>query len=294
MIKRNLKLTLVIGTGLVALTFGSCNNNTATTEKTETTVDTTVTDTKRIDSLTPQKKDAIEYKFATTEANLPAPFEVVNDIASYQAEYKKGLLNSSANADYYVTTYKKAVNMGVYGIDLAYVNFYGQNQEMLHYFTTIQKIAKDLSFDKVFDQFSERFKTNADQKDSVISIVDNVFDKTDAYLKKNQNYLVASHILAGALIEINYLSLNLLKETKRTPENEPVFEKVYKENLYIYHLIKLFEEYTDKDSKDLLARLKAYRTAYDETIKSPADLTPENIGKMSKLITDIRNGLTKK
>lgn len=293
MIALNSKSISALGICAAAVIFSSCSNNT-TTEQKEVKTDTTVTDTKRIDSLTTTKKSAIEFKFATTEANLPAPFEIVNDITSYKADFKKELLNPYTNADNYVTSYKRAVNMGVYGMDLAYVNAYGQNQEMLHYFVTIQKIAKELNFDKVFDQFSERFKTNSGNKDSVIVIVDNVFDRTDAYLKKNENYLAASHILAGALIEINYLSLNLLKTVQRTADNEAIFDKVYKENLYIYHVINLFEEYTDKDSKALLANLKAYKASYNEIIKSAADLTPANIDKAVVLIGKVRSDIVKK
>jgi len=254
----------------------------------------TVAATPKMDSAAVQKKERIEFKFATAEANLPAPFEVVKDVTGYHAAYKSDLLNPTSNADYYLTSFKKEVNMGIYGIDLAYVNFYGQNQELLHYFVTIQKIAKELNFDKVFDDYANRFKNNSGNKDSVVKIVDNVFESSDAYLKKNDKTMSAGHILAGALIEINYLSLNLLKDTKKSPETQPFFDKVYQENLYIYHLIKLLEEYTDADSKALLASLKEYRTAYDAQIKSAADLTAANIDKVSTLMGNIRNGLVKK
>jgi hypothetical protein len=271
---------------------GSCQGNSG--DKTGGSKDSTSSVPAKADSAVSQKKENIAFKFATAEANLPAPFEVVKDITGYQAPYKADLLNPTGNADFYITSFKKEVNMGIYGIDLAYVNFYGQNQELLHYFVTIQKIAKELNFDKVFDDYSARFKSNSGNKDSVVSIVDNVFESSDAYLKKNDKFLPASHIMAGALIEINYLSLNLLKETKRTPDNGKFFDKVYQENLYIYHLIKLLEEYTDADSKALLAGLKDYRTAYDAKIKSAADLTPENISTVTDLIGKLRNGLTKK
>jgi hypothetical protein len=276
--------------GAVLMT--SCQNGSG--DKAAGSADSTKKDTVKTDAATTQKKEAIEFKFATAEANLPAPFEVVKDITGYQAAYKPELLNPVASVDFYVTPFKKEVNMGIYGIDLAYVNFYGQNQELLHYFVTIQKLAKELNFDKVFDDFSNRFKTNSGNKDSVVKIVDNVFEQSDAYLKKNDKFLSASHIMAGALIEINYLSLNLLKDTKKTDANAKFFDKVYQENLYIYHLIKLLEEYTDADSKALLASLKTYRKEYDDNIKSAADLTPEKITKVCGMISGIRAGLIKK
>jgi hypothetical protein len=145
----------------------------------------------------------------------------------------------------------------------------------------------------VFDQFADRFKANSSNKDSVIGIVDNVYKETDDYLKKNDRFLAASHILAGALIELNYLSLNLIKDVPQTEANGKLFEKVYIENLYIYHLMKLYEEFKDKDSQSLLADMKAYSKSYSEIIKGAKDMTPANVNKAVSLITDLRNKLVK-
>jgi hypothetical protein len=289
--KEKLLFASIISFALALAAFSSCNNNAG--EKKTTATDSTINDTKQVDSLTAGKKTAIEFKFATVEANFPSPFEIVNDLHTYQAPFNGSLLNPSANADKYISTFKKEVNLGVYGIDMAYINFYGKNQDMVNYFSTIMKMAKDLNMEKTFDEYAERFKANSGNHDSVISIVDKVFDQGDKYLKKNERFVSASHILAGALIELNYLSLNLIKDIKRTPENGAFFDKVYNENVYFYHLIKLYEEYTDKDSKALLADLKTYSAAYNGMIKSSADLTEPNISKAITLVDDIRNKLVK-
>jgi|GEM_PF-1018621 len=269
----------------------SCGNSGSDSKKTD--IDTVSVDTKKADSLNKAKQKAIAFKFQTTEANLPAPFEVINDVAGFQANFNKDLINPYNNVDKYVSSYKKAVNLGIYGIDLAYVNFYGQNQDMLHYFGSIQKLSKDLNFDNVFNTFADRFKNNSGNKDSVIHLADDAFSQTDDYLRKSDKILVSSHIMAGALIELNYLSLNLLKNTTKTAANDTFYEKIYNEKLYIYHLTNLFKEYTDADSKKLYAALDNYRTEYDNLVKSPADLTPENINKTLKLVEAIRNDLVK-
>ncbi len=289
MIKVNPALASIVCVTLACSVVSSCNNSGG--EKATGVADTALSDAKRIDSLTSQKKKDIDFKFATLEANLPSPFDVVNDLYNYKAAFKKELLNPTGNAEKYVTAYKKETNFGVYGVDLAYINFYGQNQEMLSYYSTIQKLAQDLNLASVFDVYAERFKANSNNHDSVVAIVDNVFTATDAFLNKNDKYLVASHVIAGSIIEVNYLSLNLLKDIKRTPDNDKFFVKVFNENLALYHLINLFEKYTDKDSQALLAAMKDYRKSYDEVIKSAADLTPDNIDKAVKLINTLRNKL---
>jgi len=281
--------TTIILTGLTISIFSSCNSGGNSNKVAN--VDSLLSDSNRIDSLNDDKKSSIEFKFAMTEANLPSPFEIVNDIYSYNAPFKVELLNPSKNVGNYISSFKKEVNYGVYNIDLSYINFYGQNQELLNYYSAAKKLAKDLNINQAFDQFANRFSQNSSNKDSVIALVDHAFAETDNYLKKNERYLAASHVLAGALIEINYLSLNLLKDIPKTAENERIYDKVYNQKLYIYHLINLYKEYTDKESMELMKSLESLKKSYDEIVKSKDDLTPENIDKTISLFKVIRDKL---
>ena len=291
MMKVKSTLVTVAAVGLILTAFNSCKNG--ATEQSTAKTDSAMSDTKRIDSLDTKKKSNIEFKFFTLEANLPAPFSIVNDIYSFNVAYKGDLLNPPANLSKYTSTFKKEVNYGVYGLDLGYISFYGHNQDLLDFYGSTKTLAEQLNVSKVFDQFADRFKANSSNKDSVIGIVDNVYKETDDYLKKNDRFLAASHILAGALIELNYLSLNLVKDVKQTNENAKLFDKIYTENLYIYHLMKLFEEFKDKDSQELLKDMKAYAKSYSEIIKTPAEMTPENVNKAIGLINNLRNKLVK-
>ncbi len=280
---------ILCSTGLV-LMCTSCNNN---SEKESAEKAVALSDSTRIDSLSSDKKQLIDFKFSTAVINLPSPFEVVNDLYFYKAPFNNELLNKSDNSEKYLVNFKKEVNFGILGIDLAYINFYNQNQQTVEYFNAVQGLAKELNIENVFNQFADRYKTNSDNHDSLVSIVDNIFNETDAYLKKNDRYLVASNIMAGAIIEVNYLSLNLIKSMPRTAENEKLFEKVYNENGGIYHLISLYEEFTDKDSKALLLSMKEYKKGYDGLITSTSDLTPEKIEKAIVLISKLRGSLVK-
>lgn len=205
--------------------------------------------------------------------------------------FREELLNDYNKAGNYLTAYKQEVNFGVYGIDLAYINYYGNNQTLLNYYLVTKKLSEKLNIQQAFSQFSNRFLKNSSDKDSVIALVDMAFNETDMYLKKNERYLSASHVLAGALVEMNYLSLNLLKGMENNDANKPLFEKVYNEKLYIYHLAKLFEEYTDKDSKELLKSLTEFKTYYDGIIKSADDYTPSNLDLAISHLNVIRKKL---
>ncbi len=276
---------------VVTMTFLSSACKNPPTEQEQNAKEAALSDSMRIDSLSQEKKELIDFKFFTSLANLPSPFEVINDLSKYKAPFKEELLNPAGNTEKYLLSFKKEINFGVLGVDLAYINFYNQNQKTVKYFLAVQGLAKDLNFENVFNQYADRYQSNSDNQDSLVSIVDNIFNETDAYLRKNDRYLVASHIMAGAIIEVNYLSLNLLNDIPKSAENSALYEKIYNENLGIFHLINLYEEYTDKDSKALHASMKAYKKSYDAIIKSPEDLTPENIEKAKILIGQLRSTL---
>ncbi len=276
---------------LSMILYTSCSNPTKD-HATEANT-TSLSDSSRIDSLSADKKQLIDFKFSTAVINLPSPFEVVNDLFVYKAPFKSELLNPSTNSEKYLVSFKKEINFGILGVDLSYINFYNQNQETVAYFNAVQGIAKDLNIENVFNEFADRYKSNADNHDSLVAIVDNIFNQTDAYLKKNDRYLVASNVMAGAIIEVNYLSLNLIKDMPKTPENAKLFEKVYNENSGIFHLISLYEEYTDKDSKALLASMKEYKKGYEGIISAANDLTPEKIEKAVVMIDKLRGNLIK-
>ena len=211
----------------IIIALASCAGN--SNETNVNPQDTVLTDSKRIDSLDCSKKELIKFKFSVAEANLPSPFEVVNDIYSYKVNFKPEILNPYSNIDKYQTAYKKAVNYGVYGIDLAYTNFYGQNQALLNYYIATKKLAEGLNIEETFNEFANSFNKNSSNKDSIVQIVDKAYNETDAYLKKNERYLAASHVLAGVLIEVNFISLSLLQDMKQDTSNEKLFEKIFVE-----------------------------------------------------------------
>jgi hypothetical protein len=285
--KISLKVTLAIMLAGTTL-FTSCQSgNPGDTSGSGT--DTTAAETR--DSLSAEQAEQIGFKFSIAYANLPSPFNIVDDLYRYNAPYKKELLNPAGNASKYVKDFSREVNLGVYGIDLAYVNFYGKGQAETDLFRVVQDFSKELEIEEATNAYIQRYKDNSDNHDSLVLILDNAFYDVDSYLRKSERYRSAGNIMAGSVIEVCYLSMNLLKEIPRNEKNGVFFEKVYNENLGIYHVIKLLEEFTDQDSKKLLAGMKEYKSGYDSLIHSADDLTPENLEKAVVMIDKLRNSL---
>jgi len=94
-------------------------------------------------------------------------------------------------------------------------------------------------------------------------------------------------------MEVQYLSVELLKNETRSKANAEIFEKVYNGKLYIDNLVSLFSDLTKYPSSSaLLAQLKTIKAVFDQ-IKSSDELDKANMQKLSAVIAPVRNDLIK-
>lgn len=245
------------------------------------------------DSATQKAEEMLDFKFFYTLANLPSPMDMINAIYQNKVPFNKDLLNPSNNSSNYSSGFKKAINYGIYGIDMAYAAFYGQNQDLLDYYSTSKKMAAKLNVQETFDMFTSSFMDNEQNKDSLVKIIDRAYSETDNYLRSNRRIEVASHVLAGSIIEALYLSVELMKNDNRTSANANLFDKIYNEKLYLENLISLFSDLTKyPSSAKLLVQLKSIKKVFDE-IKSSEELNKTNMALLSQAIVPVRNDLVK-
>lgn len=245
------------------------------------------------DTLSGEKKELVEFKLFYTLANLPSPLELINSIYQCQLPFNSDLLNAAANESKYTSAFKKAVNYGIYGADMAYAAFYGENQDLINSYMVAKKMAGRLNISETFDRFTAEFQNNQSNKDSMITIIDRAYSETDSYLRNNNRAMAAAQTLAGAILEVQYITLEVMQKETPNEKNKVVFENIYKQKLYLDNLIGLFEELkADKDCAQLLNSLKEQKTTFD-AISTVNDLTTENLGKLTAAVGKTRNGLVK-
>jgi len=282
--KKPLLIFSLFATGILF----SCSTN-KTDQPTEELMDTAMAEPQ--DSASVAARELLDFKFFYTIANLPSPMEIINAIYQHEVPFNKDLLNPAAAEGKYNTAYKKAVNYGVYGIDMAYAAFYGQNQDLLEYYASTRKLSEKLGIQETFDNFTTSFRENADDRDSLIKMIDRAYAETDAFLKTNKRLEVAAHVLAGTIIEVQYLSIELMKGRERVKENEEIFEKIYNQKLYVDNLVNLFAELKKIPSSAALhVQLEELKATYD-SIKTPQDLDKANLEKLSAAVKKVRDGM---
>lgn len=281
-----MKKTTLFSIALAVISFVSCTSSGPSEEQAMNDSLTSMPDT-----LSGEKKELVEFKLFYTIANLPSPVELISDIRKIEVPFNGELMNSSDNEVKYTTAFKKSVNFGVYGVDLAYSAFYGQNQDLISSYLTTKKMAERMSILETFETYTADFEKNQSNSDSLVKMIDNAYTEIDSYLRKNNRSMSASQTLAGAIIEAEYLCVELMKNEVQNDKNRMVFEKIFNQKLYLDNLISLFTELkADKDCAKFLNELKVQRAFFD-AIPTAADLTPENMTKLSAAVTRTRNSL---
>jgi hypothetical protein len=232
-----------------------------------------------------------DYKFFYALANLPSPLQIINTLYGTSVAYNKALLNPDANAEKYMTSYKKSINYGIYGMDLAYIANYGKNQDLLDYYLTTKKLAVELGVQESFEQFSKRFNENQTNRDSLIRLIDMAYSETDKVMKSNERLQSSSQVLAGAFVESIYLALMLLKDSEGCDPCKQVFNSIYEQKGTLQNLVSLFREFhKDKESSQLLSDLETVKTMF-ETINDPSQMNKQTLNWLATEFAKVRSNM---
>ncbi len=195
--------------------------------------------------------------------NMYLPPQMANIFEQTGANYNPSLLNQSDNFARYQDPHKIAINLGIYGVDMNYARMFNQASMTAKYFLTIQMMTKKLGIPASYyedllngiDQFSAN-------KDSLVRIAGEVYERTDAYLKRNGRDATAALIVAGGWIEALYISTKIIESD---PENMEMIDRIAEQKYSLNSLISLLGNYQEDISVagDLLL-LKLLKKSFDK------------------------------
>lgn len=280
--KLSMNLLVILGISAIITSCGTDKVEEGASESSE--VETLATDTTPIDELA-------DFRFSYTIANLPSPFQVLEEFSQSDLPVKPALLNPANNAENYHSLFKLAFNYGIYGIDLGYAVVNERTPEILMYYPTVRDISQDLDIGDSFDRFAIRFEENNENPDSLTKILDEAYAATDDYLRNNQRLKVASMILAGSWLECQHICVNLLLETERNASNEILYQRIYEQRLHLENVANILSEFNDDEEiaavhSDMQNLLAIYQKA-----TSPEDVNKEMLQQLSESLAIVRNNI---
>ncbi len=230
-------LAFLLMTGLI---LGSCNEE-SNDDDASNKIDSTLL------------KDPTIVKINNRLFSIPSPFQVAMLVKDLKVPFNKELLNPVQNQSNYSTTFQQALNLGVYGADLSYLNIYEQLPDAAGYFAVIKVISKELGILSTLDEKTlKRIEDNNNNKDSLLYILSTVYRDADAYLFNNNRNEVGLLILAGGWVE----SLYIMTQTLKQENNQEIINRIGDQKHPLNNLIELNRPYYGKLSEEFDAFLE--------------------------------------
>ncbi len=150
--------------------------------------------------------NSIVLKFDNSLFSVPSPHEASIFIKKNGVKFDNQLLNSVENLSNYSTSYKKALNLGIYGSNLGYLNVYEQIPESFKYFAAIKKLSEELGLNESFDEdIVQRIENNLGNTDSLLFFISKIYQDANSYLNKSQRNDIGALVITGGFIESLYV-----------------------------------------------------------------------------------------
>jgi len=228
--------------------------------------------------LTPERAEKAQMVFQT----IPSPLETASIFQEAGAEYNTDITNPVENVSNYSTNAQKALNFGVYGADLSYANIFDQSQESMFYMNCTKKMSDGLGITSAFDAATmERIEENINNRDSLLTIINDAFWIADAHLKENGQDHLSALIIAGGWIEGLYLgtkSLNL-----ETAPNNNLMQRIADQKYSLNNLMELLITYNNPDVIALEQKMKVLQSVFDKIEEKTTETTVSNTGGISTI-----------
>ena len=245
--------------------------------------------------------------------SIPSPIEISMLIKESGGEYNAQMLNPTSNMANYNTNFKRALNLGIYGTDLGYINIYSKSKDALVYLEAIKSMADALSIGQFYDfETIRRLATNSNNVDSLLFITTSNFEKINEYLHKEKRSDQSVLLLTGGWLEAVYISCSVAEKTK----NKELYEKIGEQKIVLDQLLLLLSNFSkDENIHQLNLQLMELHKIYskieitytykessmkevngvlviEDESESKVNITDAQVSEIMKQVTAIRNKIS--
>jgi hypothetical protein len=264
-----------------------------------------------IDSIDLSDRENILSELDTLGAGIPIFYnmylsvELSSLFETAGTVFTKDILNPTDNISDYMTSYKKAMNLGIYAVDLSYARVFEQYEVAGKYFSAMQTISEQLGIpSNYFESIAQRFEKNLTQKDSLISIANEVYYETEGYLRDNERFATASVIILGGWVEAMHIGTYVAIESR----NVDIIERLVDQKYSLNNLLIMLSEYKSNEVvAEYIKKLEVFRDIFmsidvdvsndfdnnAKDSKEQIDKWLEKIKILQKEISKVRSAITR-
>lgn len=281
---------------LLSAVFAACNNHEENPKSQEDLVDSIVAGHDSVQ----EEEDEISY-------NLPSALQIAYVFRKSGAVYNSTLPNDVQNTGKYnMSSYKSALNFGIYSTDLAYCIFNKKNQESKAYLKACKETGTALGLSQAFesDNFASRFEKNISHEDSLVKIVSAIQLKTDVMLEQNKQKHITVLAFAGAWTESLYIANQSYIDSKS--KQKSILASLLEQLSLSSTILKALKAHEKNDANipALILQIEQIKNAYesipvvktalekdDELDMSTVVLPNEQLNRVSEAIQSLRKSI---
>jgi hypothetical protein len=165
--------------------------------------------------------------------SVSSPVEMAALVKSLGVQFSNRYLAPTDNVDEMATSFKQALNLGVFGADLGYLNMYNKTGNVIEYISAIKTLADEIRVGQFFDFTTlKRLAQNSQNLDSLMYLSVHSFNQMDQYLRNNNRSNLSALMVIGVWMEGLYLATQVAKEAphpdlaERIGEQKIILEKL--------------------------------------------------------------------
>ena len=175
---------------------------------------------------------------------LLTPVEVCNIFDRLGLSFNDTIISPSDNCNLYMSSYKAAMNLGVYGVDMGYMKLFGINRQTVSYFNTIRTLSERLNMP---DSFLSDAVRGVDPKmnnaDSLTSLMTNTYRKIDEHLRHEGSQGTLGLMMMGGWVEAMFLATQLAYDPANP--DPAVVQKIAEQKYSLLSLLSFMKNYYD-------------------------------------------------
>ena len=202
-------------------------------------------------------------KIETIVRTIPSPLQVAAMLRQSGAKYMDDILNPASNVSKYSTNFSRSLALGIYTADLAYAAMMNKTQKAVTCMEAVLKVTDGMGMTEILESTNalKRFQGNLANQDSLVEIIAELEQESDAFLQEDKRLNTATLVLTGGWLEGLYIGTKLIEKTP----NEMLTKRIGEQKLILNSLITLLSEYPNEpDFVTMVKDLKELQPVYEK------------------------------
>lgn len=194
--------------------------------------------------------------------NISSPVEMAALLKETGEPFSKKYISDVKNIDNLNTNFKRALNLGILGSDLGYLNMYDKTGSVMNSMSAIKSLADELRIGQFFDfETIKRLAVNHENLDSLMYISVSSFNNMDSYLRETNRSDISSLIVVGTWVEGMYFATQVAKKAP----NKKIVERIGEQKLILNDILLILKNYqSDKHFYSLVKDFEIIKEKYDK------------------------------